>query len=145
MRPRTYRMIYLALVLATLTASAAFPDGTAYASQPRVNVERVMLITLEGAHALDIARYVRVRPQSALAQLSRRGITYTNARTPVSDSVPGLIALVAGATPNSSGIPYIPWYDRRLAPPGIVWRVQRALVGVWLPGKPSLATVFLRP
>src|SRR5882757_10694147 len=57
------------------------------------SVERVLLLSLDGLHALDLANYVRVKPNSTLAQLSQHGITYTNARTSMpSNSWPGLLA-----------------------------------------------------
>jgi hypothetical protein len=46
------------------------------------NVERVLLISVDGLHALDVARYIESHPNSALAELSRHGITYSNGRTP---------------------------------------------------------------
>src|SRR5215472_17651889 len=36
----------------------------------------VLLLSIDGLHAQDLARYIRVNPSSALAQLTRLGITY---------------------------------------------------------------------
>src|SRR5438477_13020186 len=60
-----------------------------------IGISHVLLISVDGLHALDVSRYVETHPHSALAELSRHGVTYTNARTPAnSDSFPGLLALV---------------------------------------------------
>jgi hypothetical protein len=83
------------------------------------DVDHVLLISVDGLHALDVARYVEGHPNSALAELSQHGITYTNARTPsLSDSFPGLLALVTGGSPVSHGFFYDVSYDRSLYAPG---------------------------
>ena len=54
-------------------------------------IRYVLLISVDGLHALDVANYVSANPKSALAELSEHGITYSNANTPTnSDSFPGL-------------------------------------------------------
>ncbi len=64
------------------------------------DVRHVLLISVDGIHALDVARYVESHPNSTLKQLAGHGITYSNARTPAnSDSFPGLLALVTGGSP----------------------------------------------
>src|SRR5262249_49644059 len=79
----------------------------------------VLLISVDGLHAVDLARYTSGHPQSALAELGRHGVTYTNASTPwPSDSFPGLLALVTGGSPVSTGVLYDDSYDRALSPPG---------------------------
>jgi len=81
-------------------------------------IERVLLISIDGLHALDVARYIEGHANSALAKLSRQGITYTNARTPAnSDSFPGLLALITGGSPISHGLFYDVSYDRSLFDP----------------------------
>src|SRR5436309_11189308 len=68
-------------------------------------------------HAVDLDRYVAGNPDSALASLSAHGRTYTNASaTKPSDSFPGLLAMVTGGTPKSTGAYYDDGYDRSLAP-----------------------------
>jgi Type I phosphodiesterase / nucleotide pyrophosphatase len=82
------------------------------------NVRHVLLISVDGLHALDVSRFVGSHPRSALAELSRHGVTYTNARTPAnSDSFPGLLALVTGGSPISHGMFYDVSYDRSLFAP----------------------------
>lgn len=81
-------------------------------------IKHVLLISVDGMHALDVANYIAKHPGSALAELSEHGITYSNARTPAnSDSFPGLLALVTGGSPNSHGLFYDYSYDRTIWAP----------------------------
>jgi predicted AlkP superfamily pyrophosphatase or phosphodiesterase len=82
------------------------------------NIKHVLLISVDGMHALDVANYVQKHPNSALAQLAQTGITYSNARTPSnSDSFPGLLALITGGSPVSHGLFYDVSYDRTVFDP----------------------------
>jgi predicted AlkP superfamily pyrophosphatase or phosphodiesterase len=75
-------------------------------------------ISVDGLHALDLARFVDSHPNSALAELSRHGITCSNTRTPANtDSFPGLLALVTGGSPISHGLFYDVSYDRTIFDP----------------------------
>jgi hypothetical protein len=81
-------------------------------------IKHVLLISVDGLHALDVSNYVAAHPGSAFAELSRHGITYSNARTPAnSDSFPGLLALITGGSPNSHGLFYDVSYDREIFDP----------------------------
>jgi type I phosphodiesterase/nucleotide pyrophosphatase len=81
-------------------------------------IKHVLLVSVDGLHALDVANYVKNNPGSALAELSHHGITYSNARTPAnSDSFPGLLALVTGGSPITTGLFYDVSYDRTLFDP----------------------------
>ena len=81
-------------------------------------IKHVLLISVDGLHALDVANYVESHPNSALAELAGHGITYSNARTPAnSDSFPGLLALVTGGSPLSHGLFYDVSYDRTIFDP----------------------------
>lgn len=100
-------------------------NGAAVAQAPPAvtpsphRVERVLLLSLDGLHALDLANYVKAKPNSNLAQLSQHGITYKNARTSLpSNSWPGLLAMVTGGSPLSTGVIFENSYDRSLSPPG---------------------------
>jgi hypothetical protein len=76
-------------------------------------IERALLVSVDGLHALDVARFIQSHPNSAMAELARHGVTYTNARTPAnSDSFPGLLALVTGGSPLTHGLFYDVSYDR---------------------------------
>ena len=76
-------------------------------------IKHVLLISVDGLHALDVARYVDGHPYSTLTQLTKHGIIYSNARTPAnSDSFPGLLALVTGGSPVTGDLFYDVSYDR---------------------------------
>src|SRR6202035_959253 len=82
------------------------------------NVKHVLLISVDGMHALDVANYVQSNPGSALKELSEHGATFSNARTPAnSDSCPGLLALVTGGSPRTHGLFYDYSYDRTIWAP----------------------------
>jgi hypothetical protein len=81
-------------------------------------IKHVLLISVDGLHALDVANYVAAHPNSALAELAGHGITYSNARTPAnSDSFPGLLALITGGSPISHGLFYDVSYNRGIYDP----------------------------
>lgn len=81
--------------------------------------KRVLLISIDGLHALDLANFVKSDPKSNLAQLSARGLTYTQASTSKpSDSFPGLMSIVTGGSPISTGVWYEGGYARDLSPAG---------------------------
>ena len=101
-------LIVLCLLAAAITS---FSDDHFRNSDDRFR--HVLLISVDGLHSLDVARFVSDHPNSALAELSRHGVTYTNARTPAnSDSFPGLLALVTGGSPITHGLFYDVSYDR---------------------------------
>ncbi len=82
------------------------------------NIKHVLLISVDGLHALDVANYVANNPNSALAVLTKHGITYSNARIPAnSDSFPGLLALVTGGSPATGGLFYDVSYNRGIYDP----------------------------
>jgi predicted AlkP superfamily pyrophosphatase or phosphodiesterase len=82
------------------------------------SIAHVLLLSIDGMHALDLARLTKERSDSALARLSAHGITYTNAHTSFpSNSWPGLLSMVTGGSPNSTGVIFENNYDRSLSPP----------------------------
>jgi len=83
-----------------------------------LKIKHVLLVSVDGLHSLDVANYVAAHPNSALAELSRHGVTFSNARTPAnSDSFPGLLAQVTGGSPISHGLFYDVSYDRTIFDP----------------------------
>jgi Type I phosphodiesterase / nucleotide pyrophosphatase len=80
--------------------------------------QRVILISIDGMHALDMANWTAAHPHSALAELTARGVTYTNAHVPWADPAAGLVALATGGTPLTTGILGSDGYDRALSPAG---------------------------
>jgi Type I phosphodiesterase / nucleotide pyrophosphatase len=79
---------------------------------------RVLLLSVDGLHAVDLANWIAAHPHSVLAELSARGVTYTNAHTPMADAAAGLLALTTGGTPISTGIISSDGYDHALSPAG---------------------------
>jgi predicted lipoprotein with Yx(FWY)xxD motif len=78
----------------------------------------VLLISIDGLHASDLAAYVAVHPDSTFARLAARGTTYRHALTSFpSDSFSGLLAMTTGGTPKATGVYYDDSYDRGLYPP----------------------------
>jgi len=76
----------------------------------------VLLLSVDGLHQSDVDQYVAAHAGSALAWLTAHGRTYTNATaTKPSDSFPGLLAMVTGGTPRSTGVYYDDGWDRTLA------------------------------
>jgi Type I phosphodiesterase / nucleotide pyrophosphatase len=101
----------LALLSATSPARANDDDFKSH------KIEHVLLISVDGLHALDLSNYVAAHPDSALAQLSKHGYTYTNASTSTpSDSFPGLASLVTGGSPTTTGLWYDVTWNRALSP-----------------------------
>jgi hypothetical protein len=92
------------------------------------NVKHVLLLSIDGIHAVDfyncshgIAGANSGDPYCPnLAALGRTGINYvaTSSSKP-SDSAPGLMALVTGGTPRTTGIYYDVAFDRTLDGPQI--------------------------
>jgi hypothetical protein len=81
-------------------------------------VKHILLISVDGMHALDLTNYVAAHPDSTLASLSRHGNTYTNDSASLpTDSFPGLAALVTGGSPTTTGFWYDDTYNRKLSPP----------------------------
>jgi len=85
----------------------------------RLEVEHVLLISVDGLHQGDLSWWVAGHPASALATLASSGLQYTNAHTTTpSDSFPGMLAMATGGTPRTTGVYYDDSYDRTLYPPG---------------------------
>jgi hypothetical protein len=106
------------------TAGAQNGDGEWNHSK----VSHVLLISVDGFHAVDflncskgIAGVNNGAPYCPnLNALSTTGINYVAASTSKpSDSFPGLMTIVTGATPRTMGIYYDVAYDRFFAPPTI--------------------------
>lgn len=96
-----------------VAGDAGTPAPTPY------QASRVLLISVDGMHQVDLQKWIDGNPTSALAALAKAGIVYSNARTTTpSDSFPGLLALVTGGTPKSTGVYYDDSYDRTMYPPG---------------------------
>ena len=76
-------------------------------------IRRVLVISIDGMHALDMALWVKSHPTSALGKLSAQGINYTNASTTKpSDSIPSTVGIFTGGSPAVGGMYYDDAYNR---------------------------------
>ncbi|HEY1584627.1 MAG TPA: alkaline phosphatase family protein [Polyangia bacterium] len=124
--------IKLPLILSSIALASAAACGCDGASVPApvaaqaeaqtqhhrrgdLDVRHVLLLSIDGMHEIDLARFIAAHPRSALATLARHGVQYTNAwvnrldgsATNPSDSFPGLLALTTGGSSRTHG----GWYD----------------------------------
>jgi hypothetical protein len=103
-----------ALCLAVLGTASA-PNRV----NAQVKAKHVLLISIDGFHAIDLQNCIAAETCPNLADLEDKGILYSNASTSrPSDSFPGLIAQVTGGSPISTGVWYDAGYDRTYFPPG---------------------------
>jgi hypothetical protein len=88
-------------------------------AQQDADIDHVLLISVDGMHGSDLDKLRTVLPGGNLVRLMDHGVTYEDARCSApSDSQPGLVALVTGGTPKSSGCFYDLSYSRTLYAPG---------------------------
>ena len=119
-----------ATFLCTLFLAAAASSTAIYAQTStnglNGNISHVLLISVDGMHALDFANCAAGIPSinggqsycPHLAQLAQTGVNYTQAFTSrPSDSYPGLAAQLTGGTSRTHGLFYDVNYDRALSPP----------------------------
>jgi hypothetical protein len=120
------RLSCVSLGALALGFAAAHPAAARADSPNNGLVERVLLISIDGMHALDFANCANGiaglnegKPYCPnLAGLSQHGTTFIQISTSrPSDSFPGLTALVTGGSPRSTGAFYDVSYDRSLSPP----------------------------
>ena len=114
---------HLLTLAAACTAMVAACGGGSTSTSPPVSslagVQRVILISIDGLHQQDVANFIKGSPSSTIAQLAQTGVNYQSAFTPgLSDSFPGLAALVTGGSAKSHGLFYDDSYDATLYPPG---------------------------
>jgi len=103
-----------AIALGICFTPQAYPDHI----NQRNGIRRVLLISVDGMHAVDYLNCVSSGACPNLAALGKTGVNYTRTSTSKpSDSAPGLMALVTGGTPRLVGVFYDVAYDRVLAPP----------------------------
>ncbi|MGA7808398.1 alkaline phosphatase family protein, partial [Bradyrhizobium sp.] len=82
-------------------------------SPARHGYKHVLLVSVDGMHAIDLSRWIESRPGGNFAKLAHNGVVYPNAYTTApSDSYPGMLAQVTGGTPKSGGLFYDDSYDR---------------------------------
>jgi Type I phosphodiesterase / nucleotide pyrophosphatase len=116
---------FLAVVFAA-SASAQKSDKDRGKDWQHGKIRHVLLISVDGMHAVDLLNCAQglagVKGGAPycpnLASLTTTGLNYTAASTSKpSDSFPGLMNLMTGATPRTMGVYYDVAYDRTLSPP----------------------------
>jgi hypothetical protein len=113
------------------------PRAYSQEDQDRKGVRHVLLISIDGMHALDYENCVKAATCPNLAALGTTAVNYTRTSTSkTSDSFPGLMALVTGGTPKTVGAYYDVAYDRVLAPPAADTG-NGLLHGNCVPGQPN--------
>jgi len=117
MKTRTTAVTIAAAVVGIgLAAMPSAVAGTAHQHS-----RHVLVLSIDGMHQSDLARYVSTHPQSALARLVADGTQYTHAQTTFPpDSFPGMVAQFTGGGPGTTGVFYDDTYNRTLLPPGTV-------------------------
>src|SRR6516162_3881872 len=107
--------------LAAFSLLAACSTGAMLAQNSSPSIQRVLLISIDGMHAVDyyncvngIAGANSGAPYCPnLAALGQTGINYIAASTSKpSDSFPGLTAIVTGGSPKLTGVYYDVAYSR---------------------------------
>jgi hypothetical protein len=112
---------------------AASPKNAAISS----TYKHVLLISVDGMHAIDLTKWIETYPTSNFARLAKQGIIYPNAFTTApSDSYPGMIAQVTGASPKTAGLFYDDSYDRKSYPSKAFYTSQN-LPDAGCTGKPG--------
>jgi len=118
------RFRWKVILTTTVSALAALawvtvPSGFAGAATNAGVNRHVLLISIDGFHASDLATCEAQGLCPNLASLASHGTTYANAHTSEpSDSAPGLMALATGGDPKLTGVYYDDSYDRTVyAPP----------------------------
>lgn len=110
----------IAILIAALGIPRVYADDKSVHFGGHNGIQRVLLISIDGMHALDYENCVAGGYCPQMASLGLHGVTYTRtSASKPSDSFPGLMALVTGATPKTHGAFYDVAYDRLLAPPTI--------------------------
>ncbi|MDR3373870.1 MAG: alkaline phosphatase family protein, partial [Ancalomicrobiaceae bacterium] len=111
---RTIRCTIASLALAT---ALTLPAAATTFKDAGHGVQHVLLISVDGLHAEDLALFAKANPGSTLAKLVARGTVYGRAMTPApADSFPGLLSFLTGGTPKSTGVLYDDSFDRALSP-----------------------------
>ena len=114
------------LAAVSLAVSASAQHGNDNDRWERTHIRHVLLLSIDGMHAIDfqncstgIAGVNGGKPYCPnLAALGTSGVNYVAASTSKpSDSFPGLMTIVSGATPRTLGVYYDVAYDRSLDGP----------------------------
>ena len=99
------RQVAAAVLLAASLGSVSYLCADdSHDVEGRNGIQHVLLISIDGMHALDFENCVESNTCPALKNLAKNGVNYTRTSTSrPSDSFPGLMALVTGGTPKTVG------------------------------------------
>ncbi len=119
------RTAFFSAIWIAAMVPAATQAQTTTATAGSGTIKHVMLISIDGMHAVDYLNCSAGVGGTAgtptcpnLVALGKTGMNYLQAATSKpSDSFPGLAALLTGASPRNSGFFYDVSYDRALSPP----------------------------
>ena len=118
------RRFRTAVALAGLSAFSLIPlanaddDKQQFRDNDGQQIRHVLLISIDGMHAVDFINCASNGTCPNLAALKDDGVNFLGASTSKpSDSFPGLMALVTGGSPRSVGAFYDVAYDRSLDAP----------------------------
>lgn len=94
-------------------------SAPAAGARPSSPIQHVLMVSVDGLHSVDLNRYIATHPNSNLSMIAKSGVVYQNAYIDgLTDSFPGLMGLVTGATPKYAGVYYDDSYSRQLTSPG---------------------------
>ena len=120
-----------------LSLAVACTLGTATAQNN--SIKRVLLISVDGMHAVDFLNCSKGGYCPNIAQLGKTGVNYVAASTSKpSDSFPGLTAIITGGSPALTGVYYDVAYSRNLDAPA-------KTTGNGVAGAPGLCTAGATP
>jgi hypothetical protein len=125
MRLRNIRVVAAAVGVAALlggtavSAAAVVSHGGPGRPHYRSQIRHVLLLSVDGMHQQDLVWYVRHYPHSALADLVRHGIEYSQASSTIpSDSFPATVGMMTGGDPGVTGFYYDDTYNYDVFPAG---------------------------
>src|ERR1035438_3533770 len=120
------KTVALLSLAAVCLVGTAFAQGDEDGDGRRGEIKRVLLISIDGMHAVDFANCANGISTAnngepycpVLASLGKTGINYVAANTSrPSDSFPGLTAIVTGGSPALTGVYYDVAYSRNFDAP----------------------------
>jgi hypothetical protein len=125
-KENTMKRFLTIVAAAFLAVSASAQHGNDNDGWDRSHIRHVLLISIDGMHAVDylncskgVAGVNSGKPYCPnISALSGTGVNYVAASTSrPSDSFPGLMTIISGATPRTLGVYYDVAYDRSLDGP----------------------------
>jgi predicted AlkP superfamily pyrophosphatase or phosphodiesterase len=123
------------MLLQSLLLVASALGARAWGNEPVYKY--VAAFSIDGFHSSDVEKYVAVRPKSTIASLLATGYEYTDAYTSgPSDSFPGSMNFVTGASPRTTGVWYDDTYDRTFWSPF-------SITGTYCQGPPGAEGQYL--